>query len=166
MRGRAVPRDPHGAEPGNPLLSENIDLIIVKGINIAEENVSGITAGTTWRFDTDRIGKFNLGLEYNLTLKHKTKTSPDSPAFDVFSSGQLLTAEFKSIVTGDLGWEYGRWAANLHGIRYGSLPNYAKQFTSDPSNPYVTSNGVGPEWCGRGCCTTSASITTSPGTVP
>lgn len=130
--------------PGNPLLSENIDLIIVKGINIAEENVSGITAGTTWRFDTDRIGKFNLGLEYNLTLKHKTKTSPDSPAFDVFSSGQLLTAEFKSIVTGDLGWEYGRWAANLHGIRYGSLPNYAKQFTSDPSNPYVTSNGVGP----------------------
>lgn len=130
--------------PGNPLLSENVDLIIVKGINIAEENVSGITAGTTWRFDTDRIGKFNLGLEYNLTLKHKTKTSPDSPAFDVFSSGQLLTAEFKSIVTGDLGWQYGRWAANLHGIRYGSLPNYARQFTSDPANPYVTSNGVGP----------------------
>jgi outer membrane receptor protein involved in Fe transport len=130
--------------PGNPLLSENVDLIIVKGINIAEENVSGITAGTSWRFDTDRIGKFNLGLEYNLTLKHKTKTSPDSPAFDVFSSGQLLTAEFKSILTGDLGWQYGRWAANLHGIRYGSLPNYARQFTSDPANPYVTSNGVGP----------------------
>lgn len=129
--------------PNNPLLSENIDLVIVKGINIAEENVSGVTAGTTWRVDTG-IGKFNLGLDYNLTLNHKTKTSPDSPSFDVFSSGQLLTAEFKSIVTGDLGWEYGKWAANLHGIRYGSLPNYAKQFTSDPANPYVTSNGVGP----------------------
>src|SRR5205085_12345854 len=111
--------------PTNPLLSENVDLIIVKGINIAEENVSGVTAGGNWRWSADRFGKFHLGLEYNLTLKHKTKTSPDSPPFDVFSSGQLLTAEFKSIVTGDLGWEGDRWAANLHGVRYGSLPNYA-----------------------------------------
>ncbi|MFL6593229.1 MAG: TonB-dependent receptor plug domain-containing protein [Luteimonas sp.] len=130
--------------PTNPLLSENVDLIIVKGINIAEENVSGVTAGGNWRWSADRFGKFHLGLEYNLTLKHKTKTSPDSPPFDVFSSGQLLTAEFKSIVTGDLGWEGDRWAANLHGVRYGSLPNYARQFTTDPANPYVTSNGVGP----------------------
>jgi outer membrane receptor protein involved in Fe transport len=130
--------------PGNPLLSENVDLIIVKGINIAEENVSGVTAGGNWRLDTDRLGQFRLGLEYNLTLKHKTKTSPDSPSFDVFSSGQLLTAEFKSIVTGDIGWESGRWSANLHGVRYGSMPNYARQFTTDPDNPYVTSDGVGP----------------------
>ena len=41
------------------------------------------------------------------------------------SLGQALTAEFKSIVTGDIGWELGRWSANLHGIRYGSMPNYA-----------------------------------------
>ena len=24
------------------------------------------------------------------------------------------------------------------------MPNYAQQFTTDPDNPYVTSNGVGP----------------------
>ncbi|GAB3308839.1 TonB-dependent receptor [Luteimonas notoginsengisoli] len=130
--------------PGNPQLSENVDLIIVKGINIAEENVSGITAGGNWRFDAGRAGHFNLGLEYNLTLEHETRSSPDSPALDLFSSGQLLSAEFKSIVTGDVGWELGRWSANVHGVRYGSLPNYARQFTSDPADPYVTSNGVGP----------------------
>lgn len=123
--------------PGNPLLSENVDLVIVKGINIAEENVSGVTAGANWRLPTDRLGDFRLGLEYNLTLKHKFKTSPDSAPFDVFSNGQALTAEFKSIVTGDIGWELGRWSANLHGIRYGSLPNYARQFAT-------TTNGVEP----------------------
>lgn len=130
--------------PGNPLLSENVDLLIVQGINIAEENVSGITAGANWRVETARMGRFDFGLDYNLTLEHETKTSPDSPSLDLFGSGQLLSAEFKSIVTGDIGWELGRWSANLHGVRYGSLPNYAKQFTTDPANPYVTSNGVGP----------------------
>ena len=129
--------------PGNPLLSENVDEIIVRPINIAEENVSGITAGGNYRFETG-FGKFSLGLDYNVTLKHETRTFPDQPVYDVFSSGQALTAEFKSILTGDIGWERGRWGANLHGIRYGSLPNYAKQFTGDPAAPYVTSNGVGP----------------------
>jgi outer membrane receptor protein involved in Fe transport len=129
--------------PANPLISENVTNIIVKPINIASENVSGITAGGNYRFETG-IGKFNVGLDYNVTLKHETRTFPDQPVYDVFSTGQALTAEFKSILTGDLGWEKGRWSANLHGIRYGSLPNYAKQFTGDPANPYVTSNGVGP----------------------
>jgi outer membrane receptor protein involved in Fe transport len=130
--------------PGNPQLSENIDLIIVRGVNIAKEEVSGITAGANWRFDAGRVGQFNLGLEYNLTLDHTTQSAPDSPVYDTFSQGQLLSAEFKSIVSGDIGWELGRWSANLHGVRYGSLPNYAKQFTTDPDDPYITSNGVGP----------------------
>jgi len=130
--------------PTNPLLSENVQLIIVKGINIAEESVSGITAGGNYHWDAGAAGRFAFGLEYNLTLDHKFKTFPDSPATDVFTNGQLLSAEFKSIVTGDIGWELGRWSANLHGTRYGSLPNYARQFTTDPADPYITSNGVGP----------------------
>jgi outer membrane receptor protein involved in Fe transport len=123
--------------PGNPLLSENVDLVIVKGINIATENVSGITAGADWRLDTEGAGQFRFGLDYNLTLKHKSKTTPDSATVDFFGNGQALTAEFKSIVTGDIGWDIGRWSANLHGIRYGSLPNYARQFST-------TVNGVEP----------------------
>ncbi len=129
--------------PNNPLLSENLDLLVVKGINIAEENVSGITAAANYRFDS-AWGLWNFGLEYNLTLEHETRTFPDQPTFDLFSSGQLLTAEFRSIVTGDIGWERGKWRANLHATRYGSMPNYARQFTTDPDDPYVTSNGVGP----------------------
>jgi outer membrane receptor protein involved in Fe transport len=123
--------------PANPQLSETIDMVIVKGINIAEENVSGIAAGTNWRLPTDRIGDFRFGLEYNLTLEHETRASPDSASVDLFGDGQALGAEFKSIVSGDIGWELGRWSANLHGVRYGSLPNYARQFST-------TTNGVGP----------------------
>ena len=130
--------------PGNPRLSENIDLIIVRGVNIAKEEVSGITAGANWRLDAGRAGRFNLGLEYNFTIDHTTQAAPDAEVYDTFSQGQLLQAEFKSIVSGDIGWELGRWSANLHGVRYGSMPNYAKQFTTDPDNPYITSNGVGP----------------------
>ena len=129
--------------PTNPLLSENVQLIIVKGINIAEENVSGITAGADYRFDTDRFGSFKLGLDYNLTLKHKFKTFPDQPSADLFANGGQLTTEFKSIVTGDIGWELGRWAANLHGIRYGSLPNYAAQFGTD-TTPGTSQGRVAP----------------------
>lgn len=128
--------------PVNPLLSESIILITVKPINIAEENVSGITAGTNYRWKTERLGTFNFGLDYNLTRNHTTRSFPDQPSYDVFSYGQALTAEFKSIVTGDIGWHGERWAANLHGIRYGSLPNYARQFTGDPANPYTTSTGA------------------------
>lgn len=131
---RVIRTDPN---PTNPLLSENIDMVIVKGINIAQENVSGITAGANWRLDTEAAGQFRFGLDYNLTLKHKSKTTPDSAAIDFFGNGQALTAEFKSIVTGDIGWDIGRWSANLHGIRYGSLPNYARQFST-------TVNGVEP----------------------
>jgi outer membrane receptor protein involved in Fe transport len=129
--------------PNNPFLSENLDLLTVKGINIAEESVSGITAAGNYRLDS-AWGRWQLGLEYNLTLEHETRTFPDQPVFDTFSNGQLLTAEFRSIVTGDIGWERGKWRANLHGTRYGSTPNYARQFTTDPNDPYVTSNGVGP----------------------
>lgn len=130
--------------PGNPLLSENVDLIVVKGINIAEESVSGVIAGADYRLDTDRFGIFRLGLEYNLTLDHKTRTFPDDPELDLFSSGQQLAAEFKSIVSGDLGWEIGRWSANLHATRFGSLPNYARQFQTDTTPG--TSQGKTAPW--------------------
>ena len=127
----------------NSLISENVTKVTVRPINIADEQVRGIIAGANWRRDT-RFGRFSLGLNYNLTLEHWSRTYPDDPVYDLFSEGQLLQAEFRSIVTGDLGWELGRWAVNVHGTRYGTTPNYARQFTADPADPYVTSNGVGP----------------------
>ena len=54
--------------------------------------------------------------------------SPAIRSIDLLSPQQALSAEFKSMLTGDISWEKGDWSANVHGIRYGSLPNYAAQF--------------------------------------
>ena len=130
----AIERGPVNA--GSPILSESLRKITVRPINVAEERVTGVTAGANFRTE-GRHGRFNVGLEYNLTLSHTSRTYPDDPVTDFFADSQFLTAEFKSIVTGDIGWEVGRFGVNVHGIRYGSLPNYARQFGT-------TTNGVAP----------------------
>ena len=130
----AIERGPVNA--GSPILSETLRKITVRPINVAEERVTGVTAGANFRTE-GRHGRFNVGLEYNLTLSHTSRTYPDDPVTDFFADSQFLTAEFKSIVTGDIGWEVGRFGVNVHGIRYGSLPNYARQFGT-------TTNGVAP----------------------
>ena len=60
----------------NPLLTESVQLVTIKAINIAEEQISGITAGGSMRFDWERWGEFGFGLDYNLTLDHTTVTFP------------------------------------------------------------------------------------------
>ena len=122
--------------PNAPQLSQNVSRVTVSPINIADERVSGLTAGANFRAE-GRHGRFNAGLEYNLTHAHQYQTFPEDPVTDAFADGQALTAEFKSIITGDVGWEIGRFGVNVHGIRYGSLPNYARQFSA-------TTNGVAP----------------------
>ena len=122
--------------PNAPQLSQNVSRVTVSPINIADERVSGLTAGANCSAE-GRHGRFNAGLEYNLTHAHKYQTFPEDPVTDAFADGQALTAEFKSIITGDVGWEIGRFGVNVHGIRYGSLPNYARQFSA-------TTNGVAP----------------------
>ena len=135
-----VDRSPVNA--GNPLLSENVTLVTVAPINIAEERVSGVVAGASFRTE-GKYGRLNAGLEWNLTRSHTQRTFPEDPVYDTFSDGQVMTAEFKSITTGDIGWEYGRWGINIHAIRYGSLPNYSRQWVGGypEGNP---PNGVEP----------------------
>lgn len=42
-------------------------------------------------------------------------------------SEPFYSSEFRSIVSGDIGWEIGRWTASIHGISYGRTPNYSAQ---------------------------------------
>lgn len=126
----------------NPLISENVTMVTVSPINIAQERVSGIVAGADYRSET-RFGRFSYGLEYNLVHSHTSQTFPEDPVDDLFGDGQVMTAEFRSILTANIGWERNRWAANVHGIRYGSLPNYSRQWVGawSEGNP---PNGIAP----------------------
>ncbi|MEO8365285.1 MAG: TonB-dependent receptor [Pseudoxanthomonas sp.] len=139
----ALSRITRGPINANPLLSETIQLVTIKAINIAEEQISGIVAGGSARFDWGRFGEVRFGLDYNVTLDHTTVTFPGDPEFDLLSPGQALSAEFKTVLTGDLSWQKGDWSANLHGIRYGSTPNYAAQFGID-TTPGTSQGRVGP----------------------
>jgi outer membrane receptor protein involved in Fe transport len=123
-------------------LTETIQLVTIKAINIAEEQISGITAGGMARFDWGRFGEVTFGLDYNMTLDHTTVTFPGDPEFDLLSPPQALSAEFKNVLTGDISWQKGDWSTNLHAIRYGSLPNYAAQFGVD-TTPGTSQGRVG-----------------------
>lgn len=139
----AISRVQRGPLNANPLLSEAVQLVTIKAINIAEEQISGVTAGGSARFDWGRWGEWSFGLDYNITLDHTTVTFPGDPETDLLSPQQALTAEFKSVLTGDIGWQKNDWSANLHGIRYGSTPNYAAQFGID-TTPGTSQGRVGP----------------------
>ncbi len=138
----ALSRVQRGPLNANPLLSESVQLVTVKAINIAEEQISGITAGGSARFDWGRWGEFGFGLDYNITLDHTSILFPGDPETDLLSPQQALSAEFKSVLTGDISWQKNDWSANVHGIRYGSTPNYAAQFGVD-TTPGTSQGRVG-----------------------
>jgi outer membrane receptor protein involved in Fe transport len=125
----------------NPLLSESVQLVTIKAINIAEEQISGITAGGKARFDWGAFGEVGFGLDDNVTLEHTTTTCPGDPETDLLSPQQALSAEFRIVLTGDISWRKDDWSANLHGIRYGSTPNYEAQFCTDPEATGCRSDG-------------------------
>ena len=139
----ALSRIQRGPLNASPILSESVQLVTIKAINIAEEQISGITAGGSARFDRGSWGEFGFGLDYNLTLDHTTVTFPGDPETDLLSPQQALSAEFKSVLTGDISWQKNAWSANVHGIRYGSTPNYAAQFGID-TTPGTTQGRIGP----------------------
>lgn len=138
----AVSRVERAPTNPNPLISENVLKVTVSPINIAEERVSGIIAGANFRTE-GKYGRLNMGIEWNLTHAHTQRTFPEDAMYDNFSDGQVLTAEFKSITTGDIGWERGRWGMNVHGTRYGSLPNYSRQWVG-AWQPGREPNGIAP----------------------
>jgi outer membrane receptor protein involved in Fe transport len=137
----ALARVQRGPVNANPLLSESVQLVTIKAINIAEEQISGITAGGKARFDWGGFGEVGFGLDYNVTLEHTTTTFPGDPETDLLSPQQALSAEFKTVLTGDISWRKDDWSANLHGIRYGSTPNYEAQFCTDPEATGCRSDG-------------------------
>ena len=112
--------------PGNNPQANAIRLISTNPVNIATEQVAGIVAGTTFRWGGGRNGNFSLGLNYNNTLKHEVQRFPDEDTIDYLST-PTFSSEFKTVLTGDFGWDVGRWSSNIHGIRYGATPNNTAQ---------------------------------------
>jgi outer membrane receptor protein involved in Fe transport len=108
-------------------------LVSINPINVSREKVSGVIAGTTFRFGGGRAGDFQVGLDYNRSLEHEYTQFPGDPVIDLLNDG-FNSTEFDSVTTADFIWDIGRWTASVHGIRYGGTPNFAEQSGTDPIN--------------------------------
>jgi outer membrane receptor protein involved in Fe transport len=130
--------------PDAPFQPNQLNGVNVNPINAASESVEGIIAGSTYNWDTDRAGQFVFGLDYNLTLNHEFQEFSFSDVDDYRNNG-FQSTEFRSIVTGDIAWTFGKWSVALHGLRLGSTPNYTAQLFDPtiPGNGDATNNGIG-----------------------
>jgi outer membrane receptor protein involved in Fe transport len=106
-------------------------------INSASEKVAGIVAGTSVRWGGGKAGRFELALDYNVTLDHRFTQFEGDPESDLLDDATLST-EFKNVLSGDFTWDIGKWTTTLHGTRSGSTPNYTAQLGAS------SNGGVGP----------------------
>jgi outer membrane receptor protein involved in Fe transport len=129
-------------------IPEQITGVTVHPINIANEKVSGIVASVGYRWDAGRYGDFTFNGDYNVTMDHKYRQYPDDPEIDLLRE-PFYSSEFKTILSGSVTWEIGKWATTLYGIRYGATPNYKAQINESgyavsgagTVGPYMLYNG-------------------------
>jgi outer membrane receptor protein involved in Fe transport len=123
-------RNPPGGFQGNALREVHIN-----PINISKERVSGIVAAMTYRWDIGRAGNLTFNVDYNTTLTHESQQYPGDPVLDLLHDG-FQSSEFKSVLTGDVTWEIGRFTTAVHGTRFGETPNFAEQVGTTNNNGY------------------------------
>ena len=132
-----VDRNPSGGFQPNA-----IQLIRTNPVNISQEKVSGVVAGTSYRWGGGRNGNFELGVQYNNTIDHRVIREPGDPERDYLRQ-PFYSSEFKTILSADFNWDIGKWNTNIHAVRYGATPNYAFQ-TCAPTATCAASGSVKP----------------------
>ncbi|MBN8884504.1 MAG: TonB-dependent receptor [Rudaea sp.] len=101
----------------------NLQLITFGPINVSTEKLSTLSLGGSYRIETERLGNFTLGLEYNNVLNHTRVQYVGDPQLDLLHD-PTQSREFKTILNGNINWTIGDWSATAYAIRYGKTPNY------------------------------------------
>lgn len=91
-------------------------------INTALQDTTGIDATYRYRWDTDRVGRFNVDLSYSLQLTNEFKQTADEDLVDYrdLPPSQNFWYPERSRVRGSVSWTYGDWTTTVFGTRYGS----------------------------------------------
>lgn len=110
----------------------NIQNITFGPINISTERLESVTAGASYRLDTDSLGSFTFGAEYNNVLKHSQRRYPGDPEVDLLRDPTQST-EFKTITTANVNWAIHDWNFALYGVRYGRTPNFVARLAGYPA---------------------------------
>lgn len=105
---------------------DQLNTVAINPINISKEEVSGIIAKLNYHWQTAGWGDFTFLAQYNVTLDHENQQFPQDPVID-FLNEPFYSSEFKSIGSGSVTWEKGKWVTTLYGVRYGRTPNFIAQ---------------------------------------
>ncbi len=116
-----ISRSPSSGFQPNALQSVRIN-----PINISRERVSGAIAAATYRWDIGRGGKLTFNVDWNMTRKHEKLQYPGDPTLD-YINDPTQSSEFRSITSGQINWDIGKFSSTLFATRYGKTPTYAAQ---------------------------------------
>ncbi len=92
-------------------------------INQAFRRVAGIDAGLTWRWNTERFGRYNVRLNWSHTLRSERQITATDPV-DSDWRDDAENLDFRSRATAGVDWKGGDWTASLFTTRYGTLPKF------------------------------------------
>jgi len=114
VQRRPSPTDPEGTA---------VTLLTVGPINTATEKTTGIDATVRYRWDTDRLGRFNVLLGWSHTLSYEfTQYAEDGVLYDRDNRSYNWNARSRANLS--VNWNRGDWGANVYGSRMGSIPSY------------------------------------------
>ena len=93
-------------------------------INVSDEKTESVTAQIKYLFPNTPVGQFHLQFDWNDMLKHDYQIYPGGEVINQLTN-PLYSSEFKSIVSGSLGWSlHDTWSSTVYWHRYGPSPNY------------------------------------------
>jgi iron complex outermembrane receptor protein len=93
-------------------------------INQSLTHTRGIDASFSYELETNRLGKFNLGLGWTHVLEHEYQQLLTDDIEDIRDNKQFF--DFRSRMTGTVVWEKDDWTTGVFMTRWGSLPNWAE----------------------------------------
>lgn len=118
---------PAGSPPGT---LGDIAQVRISKINLAREINDALTANLRYGQAIGAWGRLVLDAAYTSVLAHERRVFPGDPQID-YLTHPGFSSEFKTRANASLAWETERWATTVHGMRFGSTPNYAARVSDD-----------------------------------
>jgi iron complex outermembrane recepter protein len=119
----AVVRDDNG----------NLVSVSTPKINVAQENLSVVTAAFDYMLDIGRFGSLLFDGAYTDVLKHDSTQFTGDQVIDLLES-PFYNTDFKTKENFSVTWNFHNFGTTFYVERYGETPNYLASLTTDEYN--------------------------------
>lgn len=119
---------------------EGVTAVLVRPINLAMDQTSGVDVRAHYRVDANRAGRFNFNAGATYVNMHKVQTSPEvaveNKLTDIYYYG-IPRLKANASAT----WNFHDFTTTLYGSRLSGLPNYAGEKRLAPTFLYNATFG-------------------------